>query len=182
MRARKFRFILISFVALIAIIYGFIYFQSLKGDIQLPSDTKSLIAAIKEDDQGSHVVAMTQDGTLTESGGLTPGKSDRDITWDPQGNRLFFVSDRKDDSFHIFRWDPARNNIPEQRSIDRAGRSNLSFDVQDPNSGEISALITVRGTVQEFFPQTGKSIQLLCLMKNSEYPFLQTILSLILER
>ncbi|MFY7881792.1 MAG: hypothetical protein ACOVR6_05805 [Fimbriimonas sp.] len=158
MKARILRRRLIWFVLLIASIYGFFWFIGQKGDFQRPSDTSDMIAAVQYTKTGSLVSVVKNDGTIvtpdTESGKLV---SDRDIAWDPKGNRLFFISDRKDSSFHIFRWDPAHNGSPDQKSVDKAGRSNLAFDVQDKGIGELSGLVTVRGTVQEFFPKTAKS-------------------------
>ena len=148
-------------VILIVMIYGFYWFVGLKGDIQLGSDTSSMISAIKFQEQGSQAVVVDTLGKVTESTGYTPGKSDRDLAWEPKGNRLFFISDRKDESFHIYRWDPMRNGAPDQKSIDKAGRSNLVFDVQDKGDGDLVGLVLVRGTVQEFTPKTAKSMQVM---------------------
>ena len=157
MRSRNVRRFLIGIVALVGLVYGFFYFLSLKGDLQLPSETSNMIGAIRQEPDGSRVVVLDASGKVTESAGYEPGRSDRDLAWDPNGNRLFFISDRKDNSFHIFRWDPMRNNVPDQKSIDKAGRSNIAFDVQDDGKGELSALVAVRGTVEEFVPKTAKS-------------------------
>jgi dipeptidyl aminopeptidase/acylaminoacyl peptidase len=139
----------------------FIWLMGKKGDIQLSSDTSSLIAAIQVTEDGSQAVVMDAKGTITPSSGYKAGQTDRDLVWGPDGNRLFFISDRKEDSFHIFRWDPQRNADPEQRSIDKAGRSSLIFDSIPKTDAELSGLVMVRGTVQEFFPVNGKSSQIL---------------------
>lgn len=147
-------------VILVALIYGFYWFVGQKGDIILGSDTSGMISAIKLQDQGSQAVVIDQSGKVTESPNYVVGKSDRDLAWDPAGNRLFFISDRKDESFHIFRWDPQRSEVA-QKSIDRAGRSSLVFDSEDNGSGELVGLVLVRGTVQEFTPKTAKSRQVM---------------------
>ena len=147
-------------VVLAGLIGGFYWFIGLKGDLQLGSDTSTMISAMKLNDQGSQAVVIDPQGEVTESANFSEGKSDRDLAWDPKGNRLFFISDRKDESFHIYRWDPQRNSV-DQKSIDKAGRSNLSFDIQDDGAGELVGLVLVRGTVQEFRPKTAESQQVM---------------------
>lgn len=161
MRQRSLRRLIIFVLALGAFGWLFMWLISKRGDIQLPSDTANLIAALKYTDSGSQTVVIAPDGKITESAGYKPGNADRDLIWGPDGNRIFFISDRKEDTFHIYRWDPQRNSEPEQRSIDKAGRSNLVFDVENPNAKQLSGLLTVRGTVQEFFPIDGRSSQIL---------------------
>lgn len=159
-RPRTAKRLAIMAVILAGLVYGFYWFIGLKGDLQLGSDTSTMISAIKLQDQGSQAVVIDPDGKVTESPNYVAGKSDRDLAWDPKGNRLFFISDRKEDSFHIFRWDPQRGAV-DQKSIDRAGRSNLAFDAEDKGIGELIGLVIVRGTVQEFTPQTAKSRQVM---------------------
>ena len=161
MRSRSARRLIIFVVSLGVTGWLFIWLLGKKGDIQLGSDTSTMIAAISLSTDGSQAVVLDQKGTITKSAGYTAGRTDRDIVWGPDGNRLFFISDRKEDSFHIFRWDPQRNAEPEQRSIDKAGRSNLAFDATPKTDSELSGLVMVRGTVQEFFPVNGKSSQIL---------------------
>jgi Tol biopolymer transport system component len=159
-RPRTAKRLVIMAVILGVLVYGFRWFIGLKGDIILPSDTSTMVSALKLLDQGSQAVVIDPQGKVTESIQYVAGKSDRDLAWDPKGNRLFFISDRKEDSFHIYRWDPQRNAM-DQKSIDRAGRSNLVFDVQDKGDGDLVGLVLVRGTVQEFTPQTAKSQQVM---------------------
>ena len=161
MRSRSARRLILFVISLGVIGWLFIWLMGKKGDIQLSSDTSSLIAAIQVTEDGSQAVVMDAKGTITPSSGYKAGQTDRDLVWGPDGNRLFFISDRKEDSFHIFRWDPQRNADPEQRSIDKAGRSSLIFDSIPKTDAELSGLVMVRGTVQEFFPVNGKSSQIL---------------------
>jgi len=161
LRPRTARRFGIMAVILIILIYAFNWFVSQKGDIFFPSDTSKMIGALKLEESGSQAIAITPDGKITASEGYVAGKSDRDLAWDPLGNRLFFISDRKEDSFHIYRWDPQRNGNPDQKSIDRASRGDLVFDVQDNGKDELVGLVIVRGTVQEFTPRTAKSQQVM---------------------
>ncbi len=159
-RPRTAKRLAIMSVILAVFLYGGYWFIGLKGDLQLHSDTSTMIAATRLLDQGSQAVVIDAQGKVTQSSGYVMGKSDRDLAWDPKGERLFFISDRKDDSFHIYRWDPQRDKV-DQRSIDKAGRSNLTFDTQDKGNGELVGLVMVRGTVQKFTPKTAKSQQVM---------------------
>jgi hypothetical protein len=161
MRSRSARRLVVFVVSLGAVGWLFVWLVGKKGDIQLGSDTSGMIAAMLLSEDGSQAVTIDSKGAVTKSAGYTEGRTDRDLVWGPDGNRLFFISDRKEDSFHIFRWDPQRNAEPEQRSIDKAGRSNLVFEEKPSSDAELSGLVTVRGTVQEFFPVNGKSSQIL---------------------
>lgn len=161
MKARKLRRIAILFTLLAGIGYAFVWFMDKGTTFVVPRDTAGYIAAIHNTETGSQVVSIAPDGTITESQNFVEGKTDRDIAWDPKGNRLFFISDRKEDSFHIYRWDAVKNDKPDQKSIDRASRNDLSFDVQEDRNDKFSALVIVRGTVQEFFPDNAESHQIL---------------------
>lgn len=161
MRSRSTRRLLVFVVALGVVGWLFVWLMGKKGDIQLGSNTSSMIGAMLLNEDGSQAVVIDPKGTVTKSSGYLTGSTDRDLAWGPDGNRLFFISDRKEDSFHIFRWDPQRNAEPEQRSIDKAGRSNLVFEEKPAADADLAGLVTVRGTVQEFFPVNGKSGQIL---------------------
>ena len=160
-RPRTAKRLAIMAVILVLMGYLFYWFVGQKGDLQFASDTSKMIGAIRLQGSGSQAVVVDPDGKITPSSGYADGKSDRDLAWDPKGNRLFFISDRKEDSYHIFRWDPQRNGDPEQRTIDKASRSDLVFDAQDKGTGDLSGLVIVRGTVVEFTPKTAKSEQLM---------------------
>ncbi|MEI7576956.1 MAG: hypothetical protein WCK51_08690 [Armatimonadota bacterium] len=161
MRSRSARRLLVFVVALGVVGWLFVWLMGKKGDIQLGSDTSTMIGAMVLHEDGSQAVVIDPKGSVTKSSGYLAGRTDRDLAWGPDGNRLFFISDRKEDSFHIFRWDPQRNAEPEQRSIDKAGRSNLVFEDKPAVDADLAGLVTVRGTVQEFFPVNGKSSQIL---------------------
>jgi WD40 repeat protein len=161
MRPRSARRLVVFVVSLGVVGWLFVWLMGKKGDIQLGSDTSGMIAAMLLTEDGSQAVSIDPKGAVTKSAGYTAGRTDRDLAWSPDGNRLFFISDRKEDSFHIFRWDPQRNAEPEQRSIDKTSRSNLFFDNKPAADSDLSGLVAVRGTVQEFFPVNGKSSQIL---------------------
>lgn len=161
MKARKLRRIAILFAVFAVVVYAFTWFMDKGKTFITPRDTHGVIAAVKNTEGGSQIVSILPDGTIHESKGYVEGKADRDIAWEPKGNRVYFISDRKSDSFDIFEWDPIANDDPKQKSVDRTSRNDLSFDLQDERADKFSALVVVRGTVQEFFPFNTESHQIL---------------------
>ena len=156
------RFI-IGLVILGALVYGFQFFQSLGGHISdaVPANTDGLVAAIRYGKDGQSAVVIKPDGTVVVNTGHKDGVTDRDATWNPSGNRLYFVSDRKSNAFHIYNWNPITNVEPEQRTVDNSGRSNPSFEAQTASKTDSKLLITSRGIVQEFHPIDGSTPQVL---------------------
>ncbi len=142
----------------LAIVLGvYQWAQQQKGDFDLaPSDTAGMIAAIEYKDEGQQVVAFKPDGTKIENSGWEAGVIDRDLVWQPDGNRLFFVSDRAKvpgsnvKAFNIVRWDAARASAPSQRTVGTRGRSNPNFADQPGDEENRTALIASGGFVLEF--------------------------------
>lgn len=125
------------------------------------ADTNQMIAAIQMLDEGQQAVIFDGTGKKLPSPDFIPGKYDRDPVWRPDGNRLFFVSDRKDGINQLFRWNLASNKV-EQRSTGPINRSDPTFPVvDDPNdasevktAGE-SVLLVQNGFVTEFSVKDG---------------------------
>ncbi|MBS1703919.1 MAG: PD40 domain-containing protein [Armatimonadetes bacterium] len=155
-RPRTAKRLAIMAVLLVGISYALYWFVGQKGDIIFPIDSSKMIAALKLD-EGSQAVVIDPSGKVTASSGYTAENTDRDLAWQPDGNRLFFISDRMNSGYQIFRWNPASNGDPDQRSVDRASRSDLSFDAQETGKGDLMGLVIVRGTVHRFEPKTSKS-------------------------
>ncbi len=124
------------------------------------ADTEGMIAAIEYSNGGSRAVVIQRDGSVAESGNYRSGVNDREIVWQPDGNRIFFSSDRNPkDGFQIFRWKPGRD--PEQLTSGSRSKSNLWFGPPgDPLANE-RALVTQGGFVQEFVPADKTTSQLL---------------------
>lgn len=157
---------LLGVIVLGGLFLGYRKFESLKGDFdRAPANTSGMILAIRVEDDGQRVVTIRPDGTVVENPGWTPGTVDRDATWTPDGNRVYFVSDRESKEAkigrgaNVFRWNPATNEEPNQRSTGTGGRSNPAFP-DEPGVTQ-SPLITSRGFVNEFDPVTGATRQLL---------------------
>ncbi len=156
------RRILIGAVILVGLVLGIQWLSSLQGDLDLGNaNTIGMIAAVQIEDDGQSAVVIKEDGAVVKNSGWQPGNQDRDLAWDPEGQRLFFVSDRQEETFHVYRWNPEKNNSPEKRSVDKAGRSSIFFDLEGHSGVDRTALITTRGTVQRFNPKDGTFKQVL---------------------
>jgi hypothetical protein len=124
------------------------------------------IAAIETQGDGARAVIIKANGTVVPSPEYREGATDRDITWKPDGNRLFFVSDRyrKNEAGsyepHVFRWNPASNKV-ERRTIDSRGKGHLSFSVPGSATPSETCLMLAGGTVLELDPTSGESKQVL---------------------
>ncbi len=157
---------LIRFViGLFALAGLFAAYQALKScgrDIDLPwsVDTAGWIAAVRYEDRGSRAVALLPDGALRETPDYAPGKTDRDVVWRPDGNRVFFVSDRGEGGFNVYRWNPGSDKV-EARSL--GSRSKFSPSFPPPGAPEANdvALITSGGFVLRFTPVDGATRQVL---------------------
>jgi len=132
-----------------------------------PANTIGMIAAIQIHDEGQQAVIFDKDGKKTPSPEYTPGKTDRDIVWLPNGNRLYFTSDRKEAAFNLYRWNPDKGTVV-QRSSGSLSRFDPSFVPLEPGaskaeldgSGKFS-LMTQGGFVLEFDMSELTSCQLL---------------------
>ena len=96
----------IGLIVLAALFYGYQWWKDYTKDPDLPleNDTAGMIAALQLGEEGNQVVVFTKEGELRKSPGYQPGKNDKELTWRPDGNRLFFTSDREETSFHVYRW------------------------------------------------------------------------------
>jgi WD40-like Beta Propeller Repeat len=161
---------LLGLVTLAILLVAYNWFKGLGDNFDDlgKANTAGMIAAIEFKADGQQVVAVSPDGKITENAGYKAGSTDRDLAWDPEGNRLYFVSDRLTDdspkavrSFNIFRWNPVTNAEPSQRTIGTRGRSNPYFDAQSTPDEKATALITSGGFVQEFNPKDRSTRQVL---------------------
>lgn len=155
-------------VTIAVLFYGYQWAQQQKGDFDFaPAKTAGMIGAVRLEDEGQRAVAFTADGKLVENPGYETGVIDRDLVWQPDGNRLFFVSDRGKvpgsniKAFNIFRWNPATNDAPVQRTDGTRGRGNPSFSDEEAPGRNSSALIVSGGFVLEFTPKDKSTRQVL---------------------
>ena len=148
------------------LLYGLLWFLKVRSDIKglATSDTKGWISAVEYLPQGQQAVLISPDGKIHKDAGHKANTVDRDLMWSPHGNFLYFMSDREDHNFNLFRWTPSTmDDPPERRTIGTRARSNITFAGQlteEPDK-EAKGLIVTGGLVQEFDPATQTTQQIL---------------------
>jgi TolB protein len=149
----------IGLFAVAVMIFAFQAWRSAQKDLGrfVRSDTTGYIAAIEyHKEGGSEAVILKPDGTVQRNGGFVPQGVERDLAWSPDGNFLYFVSDRVDQTFHVYRWAPSNNQV-EPRTTGRRGRSNPSFPSQSVEGAGERVLMTSGGYVIELDPVDSKT-------------------------
>lgn len=127
-------------------------------------ETTNMIAAVEFQKDGQQAVVVKPDGTILKSPDYKPGSTERDLTWQPDGGRVYYVSDRDNQTFQIYRWRPTEGGESEARTLGTRGKSYPSFapdaDPKDP------LLIASMGTIQELDPTKRATHQVLPPMMN----------------
>lgn len=128
------------------------------------TDTAGWIAAIREETEGSRLVAIKPDGTVLESPGYRDGATDRDFAWRPDGNQIIFTSDRKDGSFQLYRWNLANGSV-EPRTTGTRNFANPSYGGQAggplvTSGGFVAEFDPVKMATTQVLPPTGREIAL----------------------
>jgi hypothetical protein len=123
------------------------------------ANTAGWISAIEYKEEGTEAVAIKPDQTVTRAAGWHQGAQDRDQTWSPSGNFIFFISDRKEDTYHVYRWNPTAAEA-EIRTVGKRGRSYPTFKLH-PEAGDNTMLMTSGGVVMEFDPSQQLQTQVL---------------------
>lgn len=126
-------------------------------------DTNGWIAMLEYAPNGTQVALLKPDGTLVHDKGYTEGAADREITWSPDGNFVFFVSDRvieterQNRTVNVYRWSPAHEKA-EPRTVGGRSRGNPTFP--DDKTAK-KPLIVSAGEVLELDPHDQKTTTLL---------------------
>lgn len=150
----------IGLMLLAGVVLGFQWLRNLGYDPDvLPGDSKDMIAALELTDDGSRTVTIDPSQKVTVIGPEGPSR-DRPPLWRPDGQRLFFASDREDSVYHIFRYRPGQPDA-ERRTLGRRSRSTPTWGFSDDTKANETALILSSGVVLEFNPKTGSTVQLL---------------------
>ncbi len=145
MRRRRLRllFLLVAVVILGTAVYQITNHPEWIRYVDIPPiKSRGMIAALKNSEEGgTHLVILTREGVAREL--PATGTTDHDVTWDPKGRRILFISNRTTDgSFQVFEWKPDRENAPVQITPNGASRSRLWRSA----NGKF-LLITTRGEV-----------------------------------
>jgi hypothetical protein len=165
------RLLVRTFILLLAVAGVFLGIQKVlewrKDPDAGTSDTNGMIAAIEILPEGQQVVVFDSAGKKFKSPDYEQGKTDRDIAWRPDGNRLFFSSDRKEGAYHLFRWNLGTESV-DQRSTGTLSKFDPSFQATPPTADAATlaaagntALITQGGFVLAFDVREATSQQLL---------------------
>lgn len=149
-------------VGLIAVlVIAFQWFRSLQGDFDFGSaDTSDWVLAVQRLDEGTQVVAIKPDGTIVPSPDYRPGAEDQEPVWRPDGNRIFFSSNRGGGAFDIYRWNPTSEKV-EKRSTGSRSKGSLWCGPRGDAEANVNFLITAGGFVLEFDPKTASGRQVL---------------------
>ncbi len=155
----------------IALSIGMIsYINGLGKDIDWAhGESVGMIAALKLNDSGNQLVVIDSNGKLIEVPGYQRDDIDREPVWRPDGERLFFASDRKDAKsqnnssekfIQIYRWRPGSDAV-ERRSVGGRPKGTPWFGPSGVENINKSALMTSSGTVIEYLPENGNTFQIL---------------------
>lgn len=148
---------LIVLLAFAAIWGGLRWMQSRNGDFDNGGDSTGMIAAVRLEKDGQQVVLIKPGGKVVGTTSWKDGVTDREPVWSPDGKFLYFCSDRKDNTFNVFRWNPQSDDA-QTRTAKNGSRSNPTFA---PGQSDDKPLIVVGGFVRELDPSTGKAQQIL---------------------
>lgn len=138
-------------LAIAALLIGYRAFRSFgqdPGSVGSATTTDYIAAIERVKGGGQRVVVFKPDGTKLDSPGYAERANDRDFTWRPDGNQIFFSSNREENNFHIFRWNLARNEV-ERRTFGSRSRSAPTFATSLDR-----LLILTGGFVLEFDPKS----------------------------
>ncbi len=153
--------VLLFVIAFVTLLFNLLKQNSgdLKGNAK--TDSHDMLAMIEFTRNGSEVVIQKPDGTMIRDSGYKTGAADRDPVWRPDGNFLFFVSDRIKEpqsvirNVHVHRWNP-EESTSEVRTQGARSRGTPSFSVGDVLDNK-SLMLTSGGEVIELDPKERSS-------------------------
>lgn len=153
---RNAKFALISIVTIGVLLIGFRFFKNFADDPDI-GDFQSAghIVAIELNNDGGRAVMFDEAGKRIDA--PKPEKEsydDREVSWSADGQRIFISSNRELDSYNIYRWNPARDEI-RRRSIGSRSQGAPWFWPGAEADKIKSGLIQSGGQIQELDTKTG---------------------------
>lgn len=159
-KAVAIRFV-IGALLIAGLLIGYQMFQKFAQDPDLGTfESVNYIVALQTDGRSTHAVMFDNNGK--EILPPKPNKErwdDREITWSPDGQRVFLSSTRETDSYVIYRWNPAKNKV-ERRSLSNRSQSGPWFGSSD-TATRASGLIQSGGLILDLAFAEGKTTQVL---------------------
>ncbi len=118
------------------------------------------IAAVEDTNNGTVAVIIKPDGTIVKAPKYQDGEQDQQVAWQPDGNRIYFSSNREgaNKAYHIYRWNPA-HDLVQRRSTGSRSQSNPKFPYDNTVPGEQDMLTISGGLVVTLNPRTGVTHQ-----------------------
>lgn len=158
MQKKMARRTLFSVLAILVLVLAFQWWTKNVRDPNFGSfDSAGYIAAIRSKGDASQVVLIDPSGEVIESPDYVAGSADENPVWTPDGQRIYFMSDREKRQNHIFRWNPSPRFEGVQRlTIDSRSKQGLTFDVPGAETKNLDGLYLSGGTVMYFDPNAEK--------------------------
>lgn len=126
----------------------------------IPGVSTGMVAAIEFKENGQQLVIFDEKGNKSPVPGWSEGKVDETPIWRPDGQRLFFTSDREDNTFNIFRYRPTARGA-EKRSLGSRSKGKPWFGPRGHKDENVSALVASGPSVTEYNPKAGTTRQIL---------------------
>lgn len=154
---------IMSLGLLLAILVMYFGYQKLQAFLQDPDtgvrDTRDMILATKLGSEGGKAVILTPGGKEEEAPDAKETTTDKVPVWRPDGNRVFFLSDRNEGAFLIHRWNVAQNSV-EVRSVGTRSVTGMYWGPFGETNNK-QALITQSGFILSYEPREGLTSQVL---------------------
>jgi Tol biopolymer transport system component len=144
----------IGLLVIAGLIFGYQMWLTRGKDIEGTGEinTAGSLAAVEHlENGGSQIVVFGADGKVVRSPGYSPGTVEREFVWRPDGNQIFFSSDRDRRAFNIYRWNLARGKVLAM-SQGTLGRSAPSFSPKPLEDGAWPVLIVAGGSAWDLDP------------------------------
>lgn len=144
----------ILIVSMVLLFTGYQWFQSwsLDPENEAKVDTAGAIAALEMTGSDPKAVVFLADGTEKSAPALPEGRQDREISWGATGSHVFISSNREDDSFNIYRWNPISGAF-DRRSQGTRSKAAPFFVLDGTVESQRRGLVTGGGAVSIFDPK-----------------------------